>query len=249
MALPGSLTTVNRISKIVALILFILLPFGTFFLGRITVPKFIPSPSVVKQQQSQQKSITQPLENTYTFADGYGWQKYKDDAYGFSFMYPALETVNGDHWSTPSAAVDQKSTVYLPDYRLTIEVRNPKEDRAGYVPISISVWSNTKNLDAYHWLLDKGIISSDGTNRFWGIPVQHSYVIDHTLAMRVELANYTAYYVPYAHDNNHFMYEITWGDTGGEATPVLFNTTSLLPVTSHQDFNSMLGSFTFQGTP
>ncbi|MFH1565859.1 MAG: hypothetical protein ABIB98_01515 [bacterium] len=78
MELPKSLTTVTTLSKILAGILFVLLPFIGFYLGMKYQTSTSPAPTSVKTP-------------TTTPDPTVGWETYTNTEYGFSFKHPNLD--------------------------------------------------------------------------------------------------------------------------------------------------------------
>jgi len=82
MKLPDSFTAVTTLSKSLALILFIILPFAGFFLGNkyanLTNVCPIPQPAIVV-------SLPSTVPTTLPYAN---WATFENEEYGISFKYP-----------------------------------------------------------------------------------------------------------------------------------------------------------------
>jgi len=91
MVLPKSLTTVTTFSKILALFLFLLLPFAGFYAGyKYREGTYVATPIV----QNNPTPIPSPYPtSTNQIIDTSTWKTYADTALGFSFKYPEKLTL------------------------------------------------------------------------------------------------------------------------------------------------------------
>lgn len=83
MKFPKELTTVTAFSKILALILFIVLPFGGFYLGR----QYQGSVDQYIYQTTQFQTIPEPSGEP-VIIDKTSWKEFKDPSGKYSFSFP-----------------------------------------------------------------------------------------------------------------------------------------------------------------
>ncbi len=126
MNLPKSLTTVTLLSKIIAGILFIILPFLGFWLGR-EYQKSMSSDGLSKtvlfttdqsiDHELERKKKIQPPE--YTSNGFYKIKsmseftsRYEDQVYNFSFEFPSDMKLNVQDWNTSRSIFIKKPILY-----------------------------------------------------------------------------------------------------------------------------------------
>jgi hypothetical protein len=83
MKFPKELTSVTTFSKVLALTLFIVLPFGGFYLGR----QYQKSVDQYIYQTPQFQTITDPSEKPVNI-DQASWKEFKDPSGKYSFNFP-----------------------------------------------------------------------------------------------------------------------------------------------------------------
>lgn len=97
--MPASLTTVTTFSKIIAMVLFILLPFGGFYFGmtyqqrissatQVYSPTHAINPKLTFTQQPTSTTSAQPSDGTTN------WKTYTNPKFGFQLKSPENTQVN-----------------------------------------------------------------------------------------------------------------------------------------------------------
>lgn len=87
MNLPKELTTVTKLSKAIALVLFVVLPFIGFYVGRIyqkSVDQYLltsPAPAINTDPTIQQKQLNPPVQTQ-------SWKEFKDPSGKYQFNFP-----------------------------------------------------------------------------------------------------------------------------------------------------------------
>jgi hypothetical protein len=138
--LPKSLTTVTRFSKLLALFLFILLPFAGFYLGyrygyamgsvqQTAAPIVTAMPvatPVVSAQPSPTAFSTPPAGTTQSQLppiDMSSWKTYTNTTYGYSFKYPPSIAPSAQTTATvQSAAFPKVGAPYAAEQAVNIVV-------------------------------------------------------------------------------------------------------------------------------
>lgn len=160
MKLPKELTTVSPLSKILAAILFILLPFIGFFLGI----RYQEMTDIAKSQQEENNASIARIP-TPTINDTANWKTYTNTKYGYEFKYPdsdygtkiESELEYGKRYNVNLPESYIKSKKYSPPKLLDgIRVESIQSYQGRYgtfntIPFTVFVVNNPENLTSDLW--------------------------------------------------------------------------------------------------